>query len=174
VRHFALAAALCAAAVPASAQFNGHFDVSKLEVPGLIEPKWGRRFESDQLRYLCVDAAACPLPTGIAIKGVMREETLKDAFATGVFAPAALMAQGKANAERTGSEFMVAKAIEISGVRGVHMEAAATAATKIYFITKFIGKGKTMLDIKVTSPNLTLARKLSDDAAAALVGQVFK
>lgn len=155
---------------PAAAQFKGYFDVSKLEIKELAEPAWARRVEDERLLYLCSDENICPTPTGINIKGVIRAEKLEDALASGEFKPETLLAQGKENAARTGSQFMEAKAISFGGTGGVHMEASAN---KIFFITKFIGKGNQMLDIKVTSPDLALARKLSDQAATALVGQVF-
>lgn len=157
--------------LPAWAEFKGYFDVSKLEIASLKEPAWGRKVEGERLMYLCVDSNACPTPTAITIKGVTRGEKLEDAFATGDFSPAKLMAQGKATAERMGSQFMEASAVRVGEIPGVHMEAEAN---KVYFITKFLGRGNELLDIKVTSPDHELARKLSDDAAEALTAQVFK
>ena len=154
---------------PAWAQFKAYFDVSTFEVQGFAEPNWLRRRSGEQLLYMCVQS--CPMPTGVAVKGVIREEKIEDAFATGEFSLAALDAAGKANAARLGSEFLGATARDIGGLKGVHMEAAAKG---MFFVTKFVGRGDRLIDIKVTCPNLELARKLSDDAASALVGQVFK
>ena len=166
---FALLLALLATGTPAQAQFKSYFDISKVEIEGLTEPNWLRKRAADQLLYMCVQS--CPMPTGIAIKGVIRAEKIQDAFATGELSPAALTAEGQANAERLGSEFMGATAREIGGIKAVHME---TMARGMFFVTKFFGRGDRLIDIKVTSPSLELARKLSDETAAALVGQVFK
>lgn len=167
-------AAMLAAASPSAAQFKGYFDVSGLEVAGLAAPEWGRRMEGDQLRYRCIDAKGCPPPTGLTIKGVLRADKLEESFESGDLAPEKLAAQGKANAERTGSEFLEARAIRVGKLPGVHMEAAATLGGKVYFVTKWIGRGDRLLDIKATSGDLALARKLADDAATALVPQVFE
>lgn len=166
-----LATLLLTLSLPASAQFKGYFDISKTAIASLKEPAWARKTDDERVIYLCVDTAACPTPTAITIKGVMRAEKLEEAFASGAFAPPKLSAEGKANAERTGSQFLEANAIIVAAIPGVHMEAAAN---KIYFVTKFLGRGSKLLDIKVTSPDLTLARKLSDEAATALVPQVFR
>ena len=156
---------------PALAQFKGYYDVSALEITSLKEPAWGRKSEEGRLVYLCVDTAQCQTPTALTIKGVTRAEKMEDAFATGEFSPAKLLAQGKANAERMGSQFHEASPVKVGNIAGVHLEASAN---KIYFVTKFLGRGDQLLDIKVTSPDLDLARKLSDDAAEALLPQVFK
>lgn len=170
----AIVAAILAAASPSAAQFKGYFDVSHLDLPGLAEPQWGRRMDGDQLRYLCIAANACPPPTGLTIKGVLRADRLEESFTRGDLMPEKLAAQGKANAERTGSEFLEARAVRVGNLPGVHMEAAANLGAKVYFVTKWIGRGDRLLDIKATSSDLALARKLADDAAAALVPQVFE
>lgn len=172
--RIAAIAAMLAAASPAAAQFKGYFDVSGLKVPGLGEPQWGRQMDGDQLRYLCLDTKACPPPTGLTIKGVLRADKLDESFASGDLMPERLAAQGKANAERIGSEFIEARAIRVGNLPGVHMEAAASLGGKVYFVTKWIGRGNRLLDIKATSGDLALARKLAEDAAAALAPQVFQ
>lgn len=158
-----------AVVTPAAAQFKNYFDVSKVEIQNLAEPNWLRKRAADQLLYMCVQS--CPMPTGITIKGVVRAEKVEDAFATGELSPAALTATGKANAERFGSEFMGATAREIAGLKAVQMEVTAKG---MFFVTKYFGREDRLIDIKVTSPSLELARKLSDDTAAALAVQVFK
>ncbi|MEW5964987.1 MAG: hypothetical protein AB1749_15685 [Pseudomonadota bacterium] len=172
--RLAIVAAILAAASPSAAQFKGYFDVSHLELRELAEPKWGRRMDGGQLLYLCIAANGCPPPTGLTIKGVLRADRLEDSFASGDLMPAKLAEQGKANAERTGSEFLEARAIRVANLPGVHMEAAANLGGKVYFVTKWIGRGERLLDIKATSGDLALARKLADAAAAALVPQVFE
>ena len=167
--YAALVFAVLAAVTPALAQFKTYFDVSALEIKSLAEPHWLRKRSAGQLLYMCVQG--CPMPTGIAIKGVIREEPIGEAFTTGAFSLATLNSEGKANAARLGSEFLGASSREIAGVKAVHMEAAAKG---MFFVTKFIGRGDRLIDIKVTSPSSELARKLSDEAAATLVGQVFK
>jgi hypothetical protein len=174
MHRLAIVAAIVAAASPSAAQFKGYFDVSRLEVTGLVAPQWGRRMDGDQLRYLCIDANSCPPPTGLTIKGVLRADRLEQAFESGDLAPEKLAAQGKANAERTGSEFLDARAIRVGNLPGVHMEAAASLGTKVYFVTKWIGRGDRLLDIKATSADLALARKLAEDAAQSLVPKVFE
>ena len=169
----AIGAGLVAAA-PAAAQFKGYFDVSGLALAGLAEPHWARRMDGEQLRYLCIDQSACAMPTGITIKGVLRAENLDEALVSGPLSPEKLAAEGKANAARTGSEFLEAKAIAPAGLKGVHMEAAANVGARIYFITRWIGSGERLLDIKVTSPDLAHARHLADETTAALVPQVFR
>ena len=169
MRSAALVLAFLALANPACAQFKAYFDVSQLEIQSLKEPHWLRRRGADQLLYMCVEE--CPMPTGIAIKGVIREEPIEEAFATGAFSLATLNGEGKASAARLGSEFLGATAREVAGLKGVHMEATAKG---MFFVTKFVGRGDRLIDIKVTCPSLEMARKLSDEAAEALVGQVFK
>ena len=167
MRIAALLLTFLAACMPASAQ--SYFDISKVEIEALRDPNWLRKRGADQLLYMCVQS--CPMPTGITIKGVFRAENVEDAFATGELSPETLTATGQANAARLGSEFMGASARQIGALTGVHIEAAAKG---MFFVTKFFGRSDRLIDIKVTSPNLELARKLSDDTAAALVGQVFK
>jgi hypothetical protein len=53
------------------------------------------------------------------------------------------------------------------------MEASADLNGAVYFVTRWIGQGDRMLDIKVTSRDLKLARELADSATRSLVPQVF-
>ena len=53
------------------------------------------------------------------------------------------------------------------------MEASADLNGAIYFVTRWIGQGDRMLDIKVTARDLKLARELADTATQSLVPQVF-
>ena len=54
------------------------------------------------------------------------------------------------------------------------MEASADLNGAVYFITRWIGQGDRMLDIKVTARDLKLARELADTATQSLVPQVFR
>lgn len=155
----------------AEAQFKGYFDVSHVEIPELKPPAWGHRQDGDRHLYLCVED--CTPPTGIEIKGIIRAENLPAAFESGPLSPAQLLSQGRANAERTGTRFLTAQPFDIGGLRGVHMEASAKVGGTIYFVTRWIGDGNRMLDVKVTAPDLELARRLSDTAVRSLVPQVF-
>jgi hypothetical protein len=154
------------------AQFKSYFDVSKLRVDDLIEPDWAFRVEENRVRYLCVQG--CASPTAVEIKGVVRGDKLPQAFGTGALAPATLKQQGEATAQRLGSRFLGAEPLEVSGRKGVQMEASADLGGPVYFITRWIGEGERMLDIKVTARDLELARELADTATRSLVPQVFK
>ena len=76
-------------------------------------------------------------------------------------------------ASRLGSTFLGAAPITIAGYRGVQMEASADLNGAIYFVTRWIGQGHRMLDVKVTARDLKLARELADTATQSLVPQVF-
>ena len=156
---------------PATAQFKGYFDIANPQIPELKEPAWGHRRDGDRHLYLCVQG--CDQPTGIEIKGVIRAENLPDAFESGPLSPAQLLSQGRANAGRTGARFLTAEPFSIGGLRGVHMEASAEVSGTVYFVTRWIGQGNRMLDVKVTARDLALARQLSDTAVRSLVPQVF-
>ena len=158
---------------PVQAMASGHFDVSQLGIPELKEPDWHRRLDGDRVRYLCVNAERCPMPTGIDIKGVIRPDELPAAFESGEASPETLLLQGRANAQRTGSQFLAADPIEIDGIKGVHMEASGEMGGTVYFVTRWIGQGHRMLDVKVTTRDLGLARQLSDTAIRSLLPQVF-
>jgi len=159
----------------ATAQFKGYFDVNHLMIEGLATSDWGRRVEVDRLLYVCTNYEKCPPPTAIEIKGVLRNEELPAAFeANGALSPAKLFAQGRANAQRTGSRFITAEHVTVAGVKGVHMEASAGRGQSIYFVTRWIGEGDRMLDIKATATDLDEARRLVDAATRQLVPQVFK
>lgn len=116
----------------------------------------------------------CSPPTGIDIKGVLRAEDLPTAFASGSLSPGKLLADGRANAQRTRSQFLTAEPLIIDGIRGVHMEASAEMGGTLYFVTRWLGRGDRMLDVKVTAPNLDLARQLCDTATRSIVPQIFK
>jgi len=157
----------------AQAQFKGYFDVSALRVAGLNEADWGRKQDGERVRYLCTNLERCPIPTAIEIKGVNRAEALPAAFENGALAPDRLKADGEANAVRTGARFLSAALITIAGRKGVHMEASADLNGAIFFVTRWIGEGGRMLDVKVTARDLGLARELADTATQSLVPQVF-
>jgi hypothetical protein len=157
----------------AQAQFKSYFDISALKIAPLTEPDWSRKQEGDRVRYLCTNFERCALPTAIEIKGVVRAETLPEAFETGALTPARLRQDGENNAKRTNSRFLLAEPVTIEGRKGVHMEASADLNGTIYFVTRWIGQGDRMLDVKVTARDLKLARELSDTAARSLVPQVF-
>lgn len=156
----------------AYAQAAGYFDVSKVTIPDLKAPDWTPRAEGERLRYLCTNFERCPLPTAIDIKGVTRADQLPDAFETGALTPEKLIAQGKAN-QRAGSQFLKAEAITVSGIKGVHMEASGDAGGPVYFVTRWLGTGNRLLDVKVTARNLDQARQLADTATRAIIPQVF-
>lgn len=163
-----------AAAAPAAAQFQGYFDVGEVSIAELPAADWTRRKDGDRLLFLCTNADACPPPTAIEIKGVTRAETLPAAFDSGPLSPQVLDEQGRANAARMGSTFISAAPFEAQGRRGVAMEAATGGATPVFFVTRWVGEGHRLLDIKVTSSSLERARALSDAAVRAVVPQVFK
>jgi hypothetical protein len=168
-----LLALLAALSLPSigHAQFKSYFDVSALRLDDLIEPDWAFRVEENRVRYLCVKG--CPSPTAIEIKGVVRGEKLPEAFDAGPLSPSALKQQGEATASRLGSTFITAEPVAVAGHKGVQMEASADLNGAVYFVTRWIGQGDRMLDIKVTSRDLKLARELADSATRSLVPQVF-
>jgi hypothetical protein len=173
MRAVLIALSLMFALPPATqAQFKRYFDVGALRIAALKEPDWALRVEENRVRYLCV--TGCPAPTGIEIKGVVRAESLPEAFESGALAPAVLKQQGEAAASRLGSTFLGAAPITVAGQKGVQMEASADLNGAVYFVTRWIGQGDRMLDIKVTARDLTLARELAETAAQSLVPQVFK
>ena len=53
------------------------------------------------------------------------------------------------------------------------MEASAELGGTVYFVTRWIGQGDRLLDVKVTTRDLALARTLAETATQALVPQVF-
>src|SRR6476469_9909931 len=173
MRILLAAISFLAAALPAQAQFKSYFDIGALQVAALKAPAWVRKVEENRIRYMCVDTQRCALPTGIEIKGVVRGETLPDAFENGALSPARLKAAGDARATLPGQAFVSAAPITIAGVKGVHLEAEAEAGGKMYYVTRWIGRGNRMLDVKVIARDLTLARELVETATAALVPQVF-
>jgi hypothetical protein len=139
-------------------------------LPDLKEPQWLHRQDGDRHIYTCVQA--CGMPTAIEIKGVIRGESFPAAFEWGPLSPARLLANGRANAERTGARFLTAQPLTVGDLRGVHMEAEARGGG-IVFVTRWIGQGNRMLEFKVTARDLTLARELSDTATRHVVPQVF-
>lgn len=158
----------------AEAEFKGYFDVRHLKIEKLAASDWGRREEADRLLYVCSNQEKCPPPTGIEIKGVLRSEDLPAAFeSNGALSPAKLLAQGRATAKRTGSRFHTAEYVSVGGVIGVHMEASAGIGQNIFFVTRWLGEGDRLLDVKVTASDLELARRLVDIATRELVPQVF-
>jgi hypothetical protein len=156
-----------------AAQFKGYFDVSHVSIQDLTEPNWWRRQDGDRIVYYCLDRNHCPPPTAITIKGVLRAESLPAAFAHGALSPDTLLADGRANAQRTGSRFLSAKPVTIAGVQGVHMEASADMDGTVYFVSRWLGHGHRLLDVKVTARNLDLARQLADLTTRRVVPQVF-
>lgn len=159
---------------PAQAQFKSYFDVSELRIAGLKEPDWTFRVDENRVRYLCVNAQRCPPPTGIDIKGVVRAEKLPEAFESGALTPDLLRKQGEETARRLGTTFLLAEPLTVAGRKGVQMEASAEMNGAIYFITRWIGEGDRLLDVKVTTRDLALGRKLADTATQSLVPQVFE
>jgi len=166
-------AALAVAAIPAQAQFKSYFDISALKVAALQEPAWVRKQEENRVRYMCIDLQRCALPTGVEIKGMVRAETLPDAFETGALSPAKLKAAGDARATQPGQAFVSADAITVAGVKGVHLEAEAEVTGKLHYVTRWIGQGNRMLEVKVIARDLKLARELMETASSELVPQVF-
>ena len=173
MRRAALTALSVLLALPlsAQAQFKRYFDVGTLRIAALKEPDWGVRVDENRVRYLCVNG--CASPTAIEFKGVVRGEKLREAFESGALAPAALKQQGEATASRLGSTFLGAAPVAFAGQKGVQMEASADLNGAVYFVTRWIGQGDRMLDIKVTARDLKLARELADTATQSLVPQVF-
>jgi hypothetical protein len=60
--------------------------------------------------------------------------------------------------------------VTVGSVQGVHMEASAGT---VYFVSRWLGRGNRMLDVKVTAPDLDLARQLADTVTRGIVPQVF-
>lgn len=174
-RYLRVGAAVAAAAAttPVRAQPVGYFDLADASIPVLAAPDWVRKKDGDRLLFLCTAAERCPAPTAIEVKGVVRSETLPAAFQSGPLSPAALTAQGEANAKRMGSRFHGAEPISVSNVGGVRMIAEASMGGPVYFVSTWLGRGNRLLDIKVTARDLAQARALADQAAAALGPQVF-
>jgi hypothetical protein len=54
------------------------------------------------------------------------------------------------------------------------MEAAAEAGGTVYFVTRWLGRGERMLDVKITARNLEFARALANTAVRSIDPQVFK
>lgn len=157
------------------AEFKGYFDISGIELAHLPTPTWQAQRAERGVRFLCLDAAVCPTPTAIEIKGVLRTEEFPAAFRQGPLSPDMLTQQGEINAKRLGSRFLGSIALSVGRVEGVQMTAASGPDDKaIYYLTTWLGRGDRMLDVKITSPDLTLARKLAEEALPALVTQTFK
>ena len=173
MRILLAAALVLAAALPAQAQFKSYFDIGTLNITALKAPEWVRKVEENRIRYMCVDTQRCALPTGIEIKGVVRGETLPEAFENGALSPARLKAAGDARASLPGQAFVTAEPVTVAGVKGVHLEAEADVGGKLYYVTRWIGRGNRMLDVKVIARDLKLARELVETASAELVPQVF-
>jgi hypothetical protein len=173
MRRAALIALAVLLVLPLSAlgQFKRYFDVGTLRIAALKEPEWGVRVEASRVRYLCL--SGCASPTAIEFKGVVRGEKLPEAFETGALAPATLKQQGETTASRLGSTFLHAAPLVVAGQKGVQMEAAADLDGPVYFVTRWIGEGDRMLDVKVTARDLKRARELADMATQSLVPQVF-
>jgi hypothetical protein len=53
------------------------------------------------------------------------------------------------------------------------MEAQAEVSGTMYFVTRWIGEGNRLLEVKVTARDLALARDLVETASKELVPQVF-
>jgi hypothetical protein len=171
----AAVATMLAAASAGRAEWKGYFDVTGIALPGLAQPDWQVRFDGQAVRFLCVAVERCPAPTAIEIKGVLRTESLPAAFARGALSPEELTRQGEINARAKGSRFLSAIPVKIGGIEGVQMTAAVGAGSKaIHFMTTWLGRGDRMLDIKITSPDLELTRRLSTEVLEPLVRQVFK
>lgn len=158
---------------PARAQAVGYFDLGEAAIPALASIDWTRKKDGDRLMFLCTAVERCPAPTAIEVKGVRRAEALPDAFRSGPLSPAALTAQGESNAKRIGSRFHGAEATRVGTVEGVRMVAEASMGGAIYFVSTWLGRGDRLLDIKVTARDLSQARALAEQAAAALAPQVF-
>ncbi len=174
MRHpLATLCVILALSSPASAQFQGYFDVRHVQLADLREPDWGRRIDGDRVLFLCVNPERCRSPTGIEVKGVLRAETLPEGFQAGQLSPAALRAAGERNAAGRGSRFISAEPLAVGRERGVAMEASAEVGQTVYFVTRWLGRGNRLLDVKVTSPDRELARSLAGRAVEQLVPQVF-
>lgn len=168
---FALIVAL--APFAAQAQFKRYFDVSALRIAAFAEPDWAVRVEENRVRYLCTNEQRCPMPTGVDIKGIVRGEKLPEGFESGELSPVFLKKQGDATAARLGSTFIKAEPLEVAGRKGVHMEASADVGGTIYFVTRWIGQGDRLLEVKVTARDLAQARSLAETASQSLVPQLF-
>ena len=159
----------------ARSEFKGYFDVTGISLPMLGQPAWQQRADGQTIRFICASSEICPLPTAIEIKGVLRTESLPAAFVRGPLSPEELTRQGQINAKAKGSRFLGAIGVKIGGIEGVQMTAAVGAESKpIHFVTTWLGGGDRMLDVKITSPDLALARRLSGDVLEPLVRQMFK
>ena len=163
---------LLALALPTSApaQFKGYFDVGALRIAELKEPDWAVRVEENRVRYMCV---GCASPTAIESKGLLRAERLPEAFESGSLTPAFLKQQGDANAQRLGTRFLVIEPLTVGSFHGVQMEASAELGGAVFFVTRWIGQGDRVLDVKVTTRDLAFGRALAGTAMQALVPQVF-
>lgn len=168
-----LALILTLVPLSAQAQFKRYFDVSALRIAALAEPDWAVRVEENRVRYLCLNEQRCPAPTGIDIKGMVRGEKLPEGFESGELSPASLKKQGDATAARIGSTFIKAEPLEVAGRKGVQMEASAEMGGTIYFVTRWIGQGDRLLEVKATARDLAQARSLAETAMQALVPQLF-
>ncbi|MEQ1717566.1 MAG: hypothetical protein ABL907_16575 [Hyphomicrobium sp.] len=173
-------AVVLATASGGQADWKGNFDVTGVTLPALAQGLWQQgdwhaRPDNQSVRFVCTAAERCPVPTAIEIKGVLRTENLPTAFQRGPLSPDELTRQGELNAQRIGSRFLGAVPIKIGGIDGVQMTAASgTEGMAIHYLTTWLGKGDRMLDVKITSPDLALARHLATEVLAPLVQQVFK
>lgn len=170
---------------PALGEWKGTFDVTGVTLPGLKsgppqdrgwqESDWQARPEGQRVTFLCVAAERCPTPTAIEVKGVLRTEEFPVAFRRGPMSPDELTRQGELNAQRIGSRFLGAVPVVIGRIEGVQMTAASgTGHTAIHYLTTWLGSGDRLLDVKITSPDLAMARRLADEVLEPLVRQVFK
>jgi len=173
MRSLFAAVVMLAAALPAQAQFKSYFDISTLKVASLSEPAWVRKQEDGRIRYMCVDVAKCTLPTALEIKGVLRAEPLPEAFESGALAPAKLKAAGDAKASNN-SKFISAEPLTVAGHKGVQMEASTdVSGGTLYYVSRWVGEGNRLLDVKAVGRDLKVARELADAATRELVPQVF-
>lgn len=157
------------------AEFKGYFDISGIEIPALGPPMWERRHNDRGQTYLCVETAKCPTPTAVEIKAVLRTEDLPAAFRTGPLSPEALTQQGEINARRLGSRFLGTVAVKVAGIEGVQMTAAYGDGDKaVHYLTTWLGRGDRMLDVKITSPDLALARRTAEQMLEPLVAAAFR
>ena len=173
MRKILVLAAATLVAPAASAQPTGYFDISAVQISELGAPDWGRRVDGNRVLFLCIDAEKCPPPTAIEVKGVTRAETLPAGFDKGPLSPAFLKQQGEARASNLGSRFLSAEPYAAGGVRGVAMEASADLGGQVFFVTRWLGQGNRLLDIKVTARDLAQGRALAQQAVDRLVPQVF-
>jgi hypothetical protein len=162
---------LLALPLSAQAQFKRYFDVGTLRIAALREPDWGVRVEENRVRYLCLHG--CASPTAIEFKGVVRGEKLPEAFETGALAPSALQQQAKRPRAASARHSSAPRRSRLRDIRACRWKASADLNGAIYFVTRWIGQGDRMLDIKVTARDLKLARELADTATQSLVPQVF-